>query len=75
MDEDRLSRNMSWEPVKNTTIVESGGIQGVGENSYVPFFNVRPDDEYPDGMPDGVQYPEDMPDDCYQVTTANINIF
>ena len=43
----------------------------MGQNSYVPFFNVRPDDEYPDG----VEYPEDIVDDCYQVTTANINIF
>ena len=75
MDEDRLLRKMSLEPVKNTTIVESGGIQGVGENTYVPFFNVWPDDEYPHGMPDGVQYPEDMPDDGYQVTKANIDIF
>ena len=54
------------EPVKNTKIVQLGEIQGVGENSYVPFFNVRPDDEYPDDMPDGVEYPEN---------TANINIF
>ena len=66
MDEDRLLRKMSLEPVKNTTIVESGGIQGVGENNYVPFFNVSPDVKYPDGMPDGVEYPEN---------TANINIF
>ena len=45
---------VSLETVDITTLVNSGGIQGVGEDNYVPFMNVLPDDDDLDGMPDGV---------------------
>ena len=69
-----VSEEVSLEPVDITTLVNSGGIQGVGEDKYVPFMNVLPDDDYPDGMPDGVKYPEDMPDDiCLgNITKTNL---
>ena len=52
---DRLVRKMALELVDDTTIVDSGGIQGEG---YVPIINAWPDDDYPDGE----QYPKDMTD-------------
>ena len=53
---------ISLEPVENTTTFDSGRIQGVVQDNYVPFITLLPDDDYPDGMPDGEKYPEDIPD-------------
>ena len=55
---ERLVKKMSLEKVENTTTFDSGRIQGVGRDNYVPFITVLLDDDYPDGIPDGEKYPE-----------------